>query len=102
MADVSRALADPFTRARFDALIDHFRTRGVRMLRSNIIAALTDAGLDTDAAEILAEAVLARIRERVSPAARMNATPNAKGFSIGRGSGSGRGTGSHGEVHNGP
>ncbi len=65
---MSRALADPFARARVDALIERFRIRGVRMLPLDIIAALTDVGLDADAAEILAEAVLARMRERVSPA----------------------------------
>jgi hypothetical protein len=68
MDDVSRALADPFTRARVDALIERFRIRRVRMLPLDIIAALTDSGLRADAAEILAEAVLARMRERVSPA----------------------------------
>jgi hypothetical protein len=66
--DVSRALADPFTRARVDALIEHFRIRGVRMLPLDIIAALIEAGLHADAAKILAEAVVARIEERVSPA----------------------------------
>lgn len=67
MGDVCQALADPFTRARVDALIDQFRMRGVRMNRSNIIAALTDTGLHADAAKILAETVLARIRQRVAP-----------------------------------
>ncbi len=65
---MSRALTDPFARARVDALIERFRIRGVRMLPLDIIASLTDVGLDADAAEILAEAVLARMRERVSPA----------------------------------
>jgi hypothetical protein len=66
--DTSRALADPFTRARIDALIERFRIQRVRMLPSDIIAALTNAGLHADAAKILAEAVLARMGERVSPA----------------------------------
>ncbi len=66
--DRSRALADPFTRARVDALIESFRIRGVQMLPLNMAAALTDAGLGADAAEILVEAVLARMGERVSPA----------------------------------
>ena len=60
--------ADPFTRARIDTLIDQFRRRGVRMLPLDMTAALTDAGLSTDAVEMLVEAILARIGERVSPA----------------------------------
>ncbi len=68
MDDVSRALADPFTRARVDALIESFRIRRVRMLPLDIAAALTDVGLDADAAKSLAEVVLARLGERVSPA----------------------------------
>jgi hypothetical protein len=60
--------ADPFTRARIDTLIDQFRSRGVRMLALDVAAALSDAGLGPDAADILAEAVLARIGERVQPA----------------------------------
>ena len=68
MRDQSQALTNPFTRSRIDILIDQFRGRGVRMLPLNITAALIDAGLGPDAAEILAEAVLARIGERVSPA----------------------------------
>ena len=65
--DVSQALADPFTRARVNTRIESFRVRGVRMLPLNIAAALADAGLDVDAAEILVRAVVARIGERVSP-----------------------------------
>jgi hypothetical protein len=64
----SRALADPFTRARLDVLIDQLRVRGVRMLPLDMAAALTDAGLGPDAVEMLVEAILARIGERVSPA----------------------------------
>ncbi len=67
MGDVCQALADPFTRARVDALIDQFRLRGVRMNSSNIIATLTDTGMHADAAKILAETVLARIGQRVAP-----------------------------------
>ena len=67
MGDVGRALTDPFTRARIDALIDQLRVRGVRMNSSNIIAALTDTGLHADAAKILAETALARIGQRVAP-----------------------------------
>jgi ethanolamine ammonia-lyase small subunit len=66
--DRSRALADPFTRARLDTVIDQLRVRGVRMLPVNMAAALTDAGLSADAVEMLVEAILARIGERVSPA----------------------------------
>ena len=68
MDDRSRALAYPFTRARLDAVIDQLRVRGVRMLPMNMAAALTDAGLSADAVEMLVEAVLARLGERVSPA----------------------------------
>ena len=67
MGDICQALADPFTRARVDALIEQFRMRGVRMNSSNIIAALTDTGLHADAAKILAETVLARMGQRVAP-----------------------------------
>ena len=67
VGDVSRALADPFTRARVDGLIDQFRMRGVRMLPLHIIAALTDAGLHAEEAKVLAETVLARIGQRVAP-----------------------------------
>ena len=66
--DRSRALADPFTRARLDGLIDQLRVRGVRMLPVNMAAALTDAGLSADAVEMLVEAILVRLGERVSPA----------------------------------
>ena len=66
--DRSRALADPFTRARLDGLIDQLRVRGVRMLPLDMAAALTDAGLGPDAVEMLVEAILARIGERASPA----------------------------------
>jgi hypothetical protein len=55
-------------RARLDGLIDQMRVRGVRMLPSDMAAALTDAGLSTEAVEMLVEAVLARIEKRVSPA----------------------------------
>jgi hypothetical protein len=68
MNDRSRAPADPSTRARVDGLIDHLRVRGVRMLPTTIVAALVDAGLGADAAEVLAQAVLARMGERVGPA----------------------------------
>jgi hypothetical protein len=68
MNDRSRAPADPSTRARIDALIDHLRVHGVRMLPSTIVEALIDAGLSADAAEVLGEAVLARMGERVAPA----------------------------------
>ena len=68
MTNRSRALADPSTRARVDGLIDQLRVRGVRMLPSTIVAALIDAGLNADAAEVLAKAVLARMGERVAPA----------------------------------
>ena len=68
MNNRGRALADPSTCARVDARIEQFRIRDMRMLPSTIVAALTDAGLSSDAAEILAQAVLTRIGERVSPA----------------------------------
>jgi hypothetical protein len=58
------ALADPVTRARVDSLLDDFRARAVPTTPLNIIAAATDAGLDSDAAATLAEAVEARLRER--------------------------------------
>jgi hypothetical protein len=38
------------------------------MLPLDMAAALTDAGLSTEAVEMLVEAVLARIEKRVSPA----------------------------------
>lgn len=67
ISDVSRALADPAMCARIDGLIEQFRTRGVRMNALNIIAALTDEGLEAQAANILADTVLARIGQRVAP-----------------------------------
>jgi hypothetical protein len=67
--DVHAAPADPFTRARVDGLIEILRTRGVSFHRMNIISALTHANLEHDAAALLAEAVLARVGERVLPLA---------------------------------
>jgi hypothetical protein len=71
--DVHAALADPFTRARVDGLIENLRTRGVSFHRMNIITALTNADLEYDTAALLAEAVLARVEERVQPS-----TPSVK------------------------
>jgi hypothetical protein len=61
------ALADPVTRARIDNVIREFRARSVPLDRTGIVAAAANAGLDATAADVLAEAVEERLRERCAP-----------------------------------
>ncbi len=62
-ATLTDALADPVTRARVDSLLEDFRARGVSPLPLNIIAFATDAGLTSEAAALLAQAVQERLAQ---------------------------------------